>query len=313
MTDDAPAMSSMRPVATSRGRLRATLISFVVVGGVIGPIAPAAAQPDAPQAIVGGEFDHVVATNETWRSIGSRYGVEAATLAALNGSSAASPLRAGRTLRIDNRHLVPGTLADGIVINLPQRMLFLKRDGRVVGAYPVAAGRPSWPTFIGRFTVVVQERDPVWDVPPSIQEELRRAGKKVVTHVPPGPDNPLGKYWLGLSEPNFGIHGTIAPQSIFRFETHGCIRLHPDDIADLWPRVPVGTPGEVIYEPVLVRVVDGHVLLESHADVYRRIADLEAELHRTMMIAGGRRLGAGATCPRRARWLYPRARRPAFT
>jgi L,D-transpeptidase ErfK/SrfK len=279
-------MQMLGGAASARRLLAVTLLCLVAAWSSVGWSTPAAARQDAPQAIVGGEFDHIVAKNETWRSIGSRYGTDAATLAALNGNSVTSPLRAGRTLRIDNRHLVPGTLADGIVINLPQRMLFLKRDGRVVGAYPVSAGRPTWPTFVGRFTVVTQERDPVWDVPPSIQEELRRAGKKVVTRVLPGPDNPLGKYWLGLSEPNFGIHGTIAPQSIFRFETHGCIRLHPDDIADLWPHAVVGTLGEVIYEPVLVRLVDGHVLLEAHADVYRRIADLEAELRGVIVAAG---------------------------
>ena len=52
--------------------------------------------------------------------------------------------------------------------------------------------------------------------------------------MPPGPDNPLGKHWLGLSIHGYGIHGTIAPSSIYQFRTHGCIRLHPDDIAELF-------------------------------------------------------------------------------
>jgi L,D-transpeptidase ErfK/SrfK len=236
--------------------------------------------------LVGGEFEYPVVRGDTWQSLGSRYGIDSSVLAALNGDGEKTPLRAGRTLRIDNRHLVPATLETGLVINIPQRMLFFMRDGAVVSAYPVAVGRRSWPTFTGRFTVTVLERDPVWDVPPSIQDELRRAGKEVLTHVPPGPTNPLGNFWIGLSAPNFGIHGTIAPHSIYRFETHGCIRLHPDDIADLWPRVAVGMPGEAVYEPVLVREVEGRVMVEAHADVYRRTTDHDAALRAHLVEAG---------------------------
>jgi L,D-transpeptidase ErfK/SrfK len=224
-------------------------------------------------AIVGAEFDYTVATGDSWQSIGSRHGIDAAVLASSNGRSSKERLRAGETLQVDARHLVPEGLASGIVINIPQRMLMLKQETLVVAAYPVGLGGPDWPTFLGPFTVVGRERDPVWDVPPSIQEELRRAGKKVVTRVPPGPNNPLGRFWLGLSEPNFGIHGTVAPRSIFRFESHGCIRLHPDDIADLWARVDLGTPGVIVYQPIILRTLDDRLALEAHPDVYRRAGD----------------------------------------
>jgi L,D-transpeptidase ErfK/SrfK len=238
---------------------------------VIALLSASAGVAQPPQAMVGGTFAHTVARGETWQTLGSRFGIEPALVAALNGRPVGRPPTIGERLQIDNRHLVPLTPHAGIVINVPQRMLFLKAGGQVVASYPVALGRRSWPTFVGPFTIVAAETDPVWDVPPSIQEELRRAGKKVLTRVGPGPSNPLGKYWLGLSEPNFGIHGTIAPSSIYRFETHGCIRLHPDDIADLWPRVGVGTAGEIIYEPVLLGIMpDGSIVLEAHGDVYKR-------------------------------------------
>jgi L,D-transpeptidase ErfK/SrfK len=169
----------------------------------------------------------------------------------------------------DAPRLVPSALADGVVLNVPQRMLFVMREGDVAARYPVAVGRRSWPTFLGPFTIVNKERDPVWDVPLSIQEEQRQHGKPVVTRVLPGPDNPLGKYWLGLSAPGYGIHGTNAPASIGTFATHGCIRLRADDIDDLFARVEVGTPGVSLYEPLLVAVIDGTLWLEAHRDVYR--------------------------------------------
>lgn len=96
-------------------------------------------------------------------------------------------------------------------------------------------------------------------------------GQEVKAEVPPGPDNPLGEYWLGLDRLACGIHGTNAPASVYHFRTHGCIRVHPDDIAALFPLVPVGTPVEIIYEPVLMaRTAERAVFLEVHPDVYRR-------------------------------------------
>jgi hypothetical protein len=74
-------------------------------------------------------------------------------------------------------------------------------------------------------------------VPKSIQEEMRRRGQRVRTQVPPGPDNSLGQYWIGLNLAGYGIHGTIAPASLHRFRSPGCVHPYPDDIADLF--VPV--------------------------------------------------------------------------
>jgi L,D-transpeptidase ErfK/SrfK len=100
-------------------------------------------------------------------------------------------------------------------------------------------------------------------------EEARRAGVVLPRAVPPGPLNPLGDYWLGLSVGGVGIHGTNAPSSIYQTVTHGCIRMHPDDIAALFPDVQVNARGTLLYEPVLLTQVGREVLLEVHPDVYR--------------------------------------------
>lgn len=241
---------------------------------------------------VGSEFQYVTITGDSWQRIGARYGIAPGVLATLNGRRPDSRLKAGDVVRVDSRHLVPrGGPQDGLTINVPQRMLYLRETGRIVAAYPVGLGRSGTPTFIGPFTVVVKEPDPVWDVPVSIQEELRRAGKPVLTRVLPGPTNPLGKYWLGLSGGAFGIHGTIAPLSIFRFQSHGCIRLHPDDIADLYPRVVEGAIGEVIYEPLLLVHTTEGLMLEAHPDVYRRASRDSAEaLMRSVAARAGQRI-----------------------
>jgi L,D-transpeptidase ErfK/SrfK len=222
--------------------------------------------------LVGEQFDYTVRRGDTLAGIGARFAVSPQSLAARNRLPVTRRLIAGKVLRVDNRHVVPRTLENGILINIPQRLLFYFVGGRLDAWYPVALGQPgSWQTPTGSYQVVRKEKDPVWEVPVSIQEEMRRKGEKVQTRVPPGPDNPLGEYRLGLSLDCCGIHGTNAPQSIYRFQTHGCIRLAPQDAVDLFSRVSVGVPVEIIYEPVLISPdEDGMIFVEVQPDVYRR-------------------------------------------
>jgi L,D-transpeptidase ErfK/SrfK len=97
---------------------------------------------------------------------------------------------------------------------------------------------------------------------------MRKQGKPVLQHVPPSPANPLGKYWIGLSIPGVGIHGTNEPTSIYGLVTHACIRLHPEDVATLFSQMKIGTAGEFIYEPVLISRVGDSVFVEVHEDTY---------------------------------------------
>ncbi|MGD9539118.1 MAG: L,D-transpeptidase family protein [Alphaproteobacteria bacterium] len=235
---------------------------------VVSPAPEAAAAERGP--LVGGRFEYTVAPGDFLIKIGARFGVDYRTIARESGIEVDATLHPGQKLTIDNRHIVPDGYGDGLILNLPQRMLYLIANGTVEAAYPVAVGRPDWPTPTGGFTVAAKEIDKTWIVPPSIQEEMRCTGRPVLTEVPPGPDNPLGRYWLGLSIPALGIHGTNAPASIYGFRSHGCIRLHPDDIAALFPHVALGTRGELVYRPLLIAAAGGRVFLEAHRDVYNK-------------------------------------------
>jgi L,D-transpeptidase ErfK/SrfK len=223
--------------------------------------------------LVGGDWTYTVRDGDSLTSIGARFGVDTSAIAKDNLLQNTSPLETGQTLRMDNRHIVPPASGAEIVVNVPQRMLFLFRDGVLRKRYPVGAGKPTWPTPLGPFEIISAETDPVWDVPASIQAEMSRQGKAVVTKVAPGPSNPLGKYWLGLSLSGIGIHGTNAPSSVYGLASHGCIRLHPDDIQDLFLSVKVGSRGVIIYEPVLILHIGEAVFLEAHPDAYRMVPD----------------------------------------
>lgn len=239
--------------------------------------------PAHAQTLVGGVFEHVVQPGESLTLVGARHGVDPRLLARENGLDWQGLLRPGQRLRVDNRHLVPAPRDHGIVINIPQRLLFLFRDGRVVAHYPVGLGRPDWPTPVGRFRIREKALDKTWIVPPSIQAEMAAKGQAVRERVPPGPDNPLGRHWMGLAPGNWGIHSTIAPASVYHFQSHGCIRLHADDAADLFDRIAVGEPVEIVYQPLLLaRTEDGTVYLEVHRDVYNRAVDYLQELTTAM-------------------------------
>jgi L,D-transpeptidase ErfK/SrfK len=235
---------------------------------------------------VGSEFRYTVKASDSLVSIGARNGIESGTLAAMNGLKPKTPLKPGQVLDIDNRHIVPADLPDGILINLPQRKLFLLNDGRVKGNYPIGPGKVAFASPMGSFSVIQMRENPTWYVPKSIQDEWARAGKVVKKTVPPGPGNPLGGYWMGLSFPSYGIHGTNAPLSIYDFQSRGCIRMHPEDAGALFRQVKVGQRGEIIYEPVLLaQLQDGKILLEAHRDPYRKKSDDPLQLVRKLAAA----------------------------
>jgi L,D-transpeptidase ErfK/SrfK len=230
-----------------------------------------ASEPPA-DVLTGTVATRVVERGDTLQTLAARAGVDVATVVADSGLTSAHALASGQPLVIDNRHIVPVNRgAAAIVVNLPQRMLFFF-DRTVVGL-PVAVGRRTWSTPLSEFQVVTLETDPTWDVPASIRAEAQRLGRTLPASVPPGPANPLGRFWIGLSGGAVGIHGTNAPSSIYGAVTHGCMRLHPDDIAWLFPRVSTGMTVRTVYEPVLLADIGGRVFLEVHPDVYRRQAN----------------------------------------
>lgn len=227
---------------------------------------------DGAAALVGGRTVYEVKAGDTLATIGARFGVARATLIEMNELTSPYRLAAGQSFVIDNTHIAVANPYVRVTINIAQRMLVLS-DGERARAYPITVGRRSWPTPVGGFTIISKETDPVWDVPVSIQREMEQQGKPVITRMEASPANPLGRHWLGLSLSGIGIHGTNAPSSIYAFASHGCIRMHPDDVADLFPRVSVGTAGVLIYQPVIMAVIDGRVWVEAHPDAYRRLGD----------------------------------------
>jgi lipoprotein-anchoring transpeptidase ErfK/SrfK len=122
-----------------------------------------------------------------------------------------------------------------IVIRRESKRLFLYRGVKHWRTFGVATGQASYPTPIGNFEIVVKQRNPWWYPPDSGWAEG-------LEPVPPGPGNPLGTRWMGLSAPLVGIHGTPDAASIGYSASHGCIRMRISEAEWLFEKVKLGTP-----------------------------------------------------------------------
>ena len=156
-------------------------------------------------------------------------------------SEVSTALTAGdRTpIRIPFKHTKPAVRASDfksvIVIEQTSNQLVVWDGKHKWATFGVATGQAIYPTPLGRFEIVTMQMNPWWYPPDSPWA----AG---LSPVPPGPGNPLGTRWMGLSAPGVGIHGTPDAASIGYSASHGCIRMRIPDAETVFAHVSVGTP-----------------------------------------------------------------------
>lgn len=131
------------------------------------------------------------------------------------------------------RPKVPAIPTAVVVDRTTFRLHLLK--GKRVQTFGIAVGAIGYETPSGRFSIVTKQRNPWWYPPPSPWAQDLSA-------VPPGPSNPLGTRWMGLTARFIGIHGTPAAGSIGSRASHGCIRMNIADAEYVFDRVEIGTP-----------------------------------------------------------------------
>ncbi len=204
---------------------------------------------------------------------------------------------AGLDVAVPTQWIVPRSSYRGLVINIPEMRLYLfppnTKPGTVVTVrtWAIGIGTDATPSPVGQFHITSKDRHPTWYVPDSIYRTMDAPKRHT---MPPGPDNPLGDYRIRLSKGLYSIHGTDVPWSVGRLTTHGCIRLYPEDISELFRLVHPGTVGELIYEPIKFGESNGRVYLEVHDDLYRRIPNPPREAMRLAREAGlANRVDAG--------------------
>ena len=199
----------------------------------------------------------------------------------------------GTPIFLPTESVIPDAPREGLVLNLPSmRLLYFVPetgdDGSTrwsVASHPVGIGREGWETPTGEATVTSKAREPTWYPPASVRAEHAEMGDPLPAVVPPGPDNPLGGYALGLSMPGYLIHGTNKPPGVGMRVSHGCVRLYPEDIEALYGQVPIGTPVRIVNQPVLAGWRGAELYLEVHPPLSEDARDLGEEAQRVIAAA----------------------------
>ena len=129
--------------------------------------------------------------------------------------------------------------AASIRIDKSERVLYLlDASGLPVAAFPISMGGASDPLPVGHMTIKNAAKDPVFTFDPTLLKGTKKTDTKA--DIPAGPNNPVGVYWLGLSKPHWGIHGTPEPSRVGTSESNGCIHLTNWDVMRLAQVVKVG-------------------------------------------------------------------------
>ena len=230
-------------------------------------LAPAGAE--APRAVVGQLQGYVVPEGEDIFTVARKFHLAVDHLAYANGFPVTTiRVAPGTHLIVPTWRVLPANCPrDGLVVNLPERGLYVFEGGRFKAFYAISIGDESFQggrfrTPTGSFSVAEKIANPTW-YPPAWAPDR--------TPVGPGPKNPLGERWIGLTLPRVGIHGTSDPLNIGNSLTHGCIRMYPELIKLVYDDVKVGWPVRIEYETAKVgKTSDGKLVTVTFPDVYQR-------------------------------------------
>jgi L,D-transpeptidase ErfK/SrfK len=258
--------------------------------------------PRGKDNVIGNVITYRIQKGDTLLDVGRWFGLTAKEISDANNHLDWWTPPVGKDVILPDEHILPDTPHVGIILNIPEMRLYYyypsptgpilgrgklkktafrsRKDGPhpdVVYTFPVGLGRFDWKTPIGAFTVRGKTKDPTWVLPQDIYlEHLERDGE--AEHMIRGgdPDNPLGRYRLELTLPEYALHGTNVPWGVGMEVSHGCVRLYPEDIDRLFHKVKVGTPGEFVYQPIKFGWRGDVLYVEVHDDLYGRYPGLWA-------------------------------------
>lgn len=228
--------------------------------------------PDNGDNVVGLVTTAFASHEDTLHDVGRRYGVGYQEMLAANPGMDAWMPGEGTEVLIPSRYVIPDAPWEGIVINLPEQRLYYfppakKGERRIVRTYPISTGKMDWKTPLGVTRIVSKRENPNWTPPESVRKEHEERGDPLPKVVPPGPDNPLGAHAMRLGIPGgaYLIHGTNRPAGVGMQVTHGCIRMYPEHVAELFELVPVKTKVNLVDQTTKVGWHRGTLFVERHS------------------------------------------------
>ncbi|MGH8219365.1 MAG: L,D-transpeptidase family protein [Steroidobacteraceae bacterium] len=268
-------MQSLETRRIPTRRIGAVLLAFALAIPAMQVRAATYELADDGSTQIVGEDTHIKTRYEdTLYDLARQYGVGSEEITGANPHVDPWLPGAGTPIVIPGRRILPPGPREGIIVNIAEHRLYYYPKRRVHGhhivvTYPVSIGKMDWKTPLGLTYVSQKIRNPAWYPPASIRAEHLKEGDPLPKIVRAGPDNPLGAFAmrLAVAPGDYLIHGTNNPLAVGMPVTHGCIRMYPEDVAALFPTVPVRTHVRLINVPLKIAFVDGELWLEVHAPV----------------------------------------------
>lgn len=241
------------------------------------------AVPQEGTDVVGAVQVVVARQEDTLPDFARRYGLGHDEIVAANPGVDPWLPGSGTRVVLPTQFVLPDAPREGIVVNLATKRLFYYPKRKAAGprevlTYPIGIGREGWRTPLGRMQIAQKIKGPTWVPPASIRREHAQRGDILPAVVRAGPDNPLGAYAMRLSRPSYLIHGTNKPFGIGMRVSHGCMQLYPEDIAELFPQVPVGTRVTIVNQPYLAGWKGEELYLEAHSPLAEEAKRLKGSL-----------------------------------
>ena len=214
-------------------------------------------------------------TDETLLDVARRFSLGQAEIVRLNPDVDRWNVKKGEIVRIPNKHILPDSPREGLTLNVAEYRMYYyvptqPGQPQQILSFAHGVGRQDWKTPVGKTTIAKKIKDPVWRPPESIRREHAAMGDPLPEVVPAGPHNPLGAYALYLNLPgDYRIHGTDIDKifGIGMQITHGCVRMYPEDIEELYNTVSVGTPVYIVKQPIKVGWLNNILYIEAHPDL----------------------------------------------
>ena len=254
-TRQAPVAAPAVPL-TERARLEPISRNFFELG-------------DETQSVVGEVQIVFTRSTDTFSTLAREYGLGYDELVDANPDIDPWLPGEGTPVVLPTQYVLPDAPKRGIVLNIASKRLFYfpevgEDEVATVMTFPIGIGRVGWETPLGEAAVISKARDPHWYVPASVRTEHAAIGDPLPAVVPPGPDNPLGRFVLKLDMPGYLIHGTNQPYGVGMRVSHGCVRLYPENIELLYSLIELGEDVLIVNQPYLMGSLDGEPYFEGH-------------------------------------------------
>jgi L,D-transpeptidase ErfK/SrfK len=261
-------------VTTGAGGWRATATLAGVLLGLASSSRADAEQfvlPTNGDTVIGHVTTAIALQEDTLLDIARAYGIGYEEIIAANPGIDPWLPGDGTEILIPSRFILPAAPREGLVVNLPEHRLYyfppaVAGEPPVVRTYPISTARMDWNTPLGVTRIVTKEHMPNWYPPESVRLEHEQRGDPLPKVVLPGPDNPLGEHKMRLAIPGgaYLIHGTNRPAGVGMQVTHGCIRMYPEDVAELFGLVAINTKVNLIDQTTKVGWSRGTLYVERH-------------------------------------------------